>query len=112
MKIVRLLPVFISTFLIAAHFQRAGLTVVAITCLFALVLLLVTQPWSILLIQAFLILSAVEWLRTLINLVQIRLEYGMPWGRLAFILGCVAFFTAISTLIFRHPQIQKKYNGR
>ncbi len=110
MTIIRLLPVFLSTLLIAAHFQRSGLTVLTIICLFAPGLLFILRPWSVRIIQIFLIISAGEWLRTLINLVQIRQDYDMPWARLAFILGGVAFFTAISALIFRHPKLQEKYN--
>lgn len=85
---------------------------IAVSCLLVLGLLFVTRPWSVRLLKVFLILSAVEWLRTLISLVLLRQEHGMPWTRLAFILGAVALFTAVSTLVFRHPQIRKKYIGK
>ncbi len=109
MNFVRLLPVFISFLLIGAHFLRAGATFLALICLLAPCLLIFTRPWSVRLVQALLILSAVEWLRTLIHLVQLRMEMGFDWIRLAIILGGVILFSAGSALIFLHPDIKKKY---
>ncbi|WP_319548262.1 hypothetical protein [Desulfogranum marinum] len=60
--------------------------------------------------QVLLVLYSLEWLRTMVNLVQLRQEYGMPWVRLAIIIGGVALFTALSALVFRHPGLQKKYH--
>ncbi|MGI9537091.1 MAG: 4Fe-4S ferredoxin, partial [Desulfocapsaceae bacterium] len=72
-------------------------------------LLYFTRPWSLRILQILLILSAIEWIRTLLNLVQIRQDLGMDWTRLAIILGSVAIFTAASALIFQHVEIRKKY---
>jgi hypothetical protein len=111
MNFVRLLPVFLSFLLIAAHFQRAGFSVLALLCLLAPCLLYFTRPWSIRILQILMILSAMEWIRTLMYLVQLRQEADLPWIRLAVILGSVALFTAASTLIFRCQSIRRKYNG-
>ena len=110
MNFVRILPVLISSVLIAAHFQRSGATIIAFICLFSTCLFFITRPWSARIIQALLILYALEWLRTLVNLVQMRIEYGMPWARLALILGGVALFTALSALVFRHPRLQERFS--
>ena len=110
MNFVRLLPVFFSFLLIAAHFHRAGSSILALTCLLAPCLLYFTRPWSVRLVQALLFLSAIEWIRTLVYLVQLRQDAGQPWMRLAIIIGSVALFTAASTLVFRHGSIRKKYN--
>lgn len=110
MNFVRLIPVFFSFLLISAHFQRAGASIIALICLFSPFLLLITRPWSVRIVQTLLVLSAIEWVKTLVNLAQLRLEYGLPWVRLAIILGAVIFFTLFSTLVFRHRCIQKKYN--
>lgn len=112
MNLVRLLPVLISSVLIAAHFQRSGATIIACICLFITCLLFITRPWSVRIIQMLLILYALEWLRTLVNLVQIRLEYGLPWARLALILGGIALFTGLSTLVFRNPKLQKRFHKK
>lgn len=112
MNRIILIPVFVSALLIAAHFQRNGLTIAAGFCLLSPGILIVKHPWSMTVIKLFLILSAVEWLRTLVSLVQMRMDYGMPWVRLSLILGTVALFTAASTLVFRHPQLQNRYKKR
>ena len=109
MHFVRLLPVFCSSILIAAHFQRSGATIVAVCCLLTTSLLFIKRAWSVRILQVLLIIYALEWVRTLVNLVQLRLEYGMPWVRLALILGGVALFSALSTLVFRHPSLQKLF---
>lgn len=109
MNFIRLLPVFFSFLLISAHFQRAGLSLIALVCLLAPGLLYFTRPWSPRILQILLLLSAVEWLRTLVSLVQLRQELGMDWTRLAIILGCVAAFTAASALVFQNGGIRKKY---
>lgn len=110
MTIIRLFPVFLSALLISAHFHRAGLTAIALFSLFIPGILLVTKPWAVRIVQVFLLLGAAEWARTLYNLVQLRMEYGIPWLRLAFILVGIAFFTLASTLVFHHAQLKKRYN--
>ena len=109
MNFVRLLPVFISILLISAHFQRAGYSIMAILCLLAPGMLFFTNRWPPRVLQVLLILAALEWARTLVHLVQLRMEYGMDWGRLAIILGCVTLWTAASALIFQHREIRRKY---
>ena len=108
MNVVRLFPVFFSFLLIAAHFQRAGLSFVAAVCLLAPGLLYFTRPWSIRIIQTLMLLAAIEWVRTLIYLVQLRQEADLPWVRLAIIIGTVALFTGVSTLVFRQRSLKKK----
>ena len=53
-----------------------------------------------LLFQALLVLGALEWLRALYGLAAMRMAFGEPWTRLAFILGAVALFTGLSGLVF------------
>jgi len=110
MNFVRLIPVFFSFLLIAAHFQRAGSSLLVVVSLLAPVLLCINRPWSVRIIQALMLMAALEWVRTLIYLVQIRQDAGMPWVRLAIITGAVALFTASSALLFRHDSIKRKYN--
>lgn len=110
MNLIRLLPVFFSFLLIAAHFQRAGLTGVGLTCMVAPGLLFITRPWSVRIVQILLLLSAAEWVLTCIKLVNIRLEHGLDWIRLATILSTVAIFTGCSALVFRTRSLKKKYS--
>jgi hypothetical protein len=62
------------------------------------IFLFVKQQWATRLLQLCLVLGAVEWLRTASIFVSIRQDMGMPWIRLALILGGVSIFTALSAL--------------
>ncbi len=107
---LRLFPVFISSLLIGAHFQRAGLTFVAVICVLIPFSLFYTRPVSMRLVQIFLVLAALEWMRTLLYLVQLRIDHGMEWYRLAIILGVVVLFTLCSALVFNNSRIRRIYS--
>ena len=110
MNFLRLLPVLISFLLIAAHFYRAGMAVSAYLLLSLLLLLLVRNVWVPRVIQLVLVLAACEWLRTLINIAQLRIDMDMPWLRMAVILAAVALFTALSALVFRTAALRSRYS--
>ena len=110
MNIVRLLPVFISFLLLAAHFMRAGQTVLVVVLLLLLPLLLLKKFWVPWVMQFTLLLGALEWLRTIMFVAQIRMDQGMPWTRMAVILGVVALFTALSCLVFRSKALRQRYS--
>ena len=109
MNILKLSPVFFSFLLVAAHFHRAGESIPVTLCLIAPCLLLIARPWSMRLIQFLLLAAAGEWLYTLLTLVDLRQELGLPWGRLAIILGSVSFLTAASVLVFRAKSLKMRY---
>ncbi len=110
MNFLRLLPVFISFGLLAAHFVRAGQNILAFVLLLFLLLLTLRKSWVPRVMQLALLLGAIEWLRTLVFVVQLRMEIGMSWTRLAIILGTVALFTAVSSLVFRSRALRKRYS--
>ena len=110
MNFLRLLPVFISFLLLAAHFLRAGQTVIIFVLFILLLLLIIRKTWVPRVLQLALLIGAAEWLHTLISFAQMRIEYGMPWMRMAFILGAVALFTACSGLVFRSKALRKWYS--
>ncbi len=111
MNFLRLLPVLISFALLAAHFFRAGQLVAALLPLLLLIPLMFRQTWVPWLIQLALLLGAVEWLHTLVNIAQTRIEFGLPWIRMVLILGAVALFTAFSGLVFRSKALRNRYSG-
>ena len=111
MNFLRLLPVLVCLLLLAAHFFRAGQVVIVFVLLALLPLLLVRKYWVPWIIQMVLLLGAVEWLRTLAFVAQMRIEFDMPWTRMAIILGGVALFTACSGLVFRGKALRKRYAG-
>ena len=111
MNFVRLLPVILSILLLGAHFYRAGDNLYVIVLMVLLLLLVVKKSWVPWLLQVALVLGAVEWLRTLMFVAQMRIEFGMPWTRMAIIMGAVAMFTALSSLVFRGKALRKRYSG-
>jgi hypothetical protein len=93
-------PVF-AFLLLAAHFFRGENLLVALACILAIFLVLVRRPWAAYMMQVGLVLGSIEWLRSTISLVLSRSASGEPFLRLAFILGGVTLFTALSALAFR-----------
>ena len=101
---LRALPVVLAALVLAAHFYRSrSLPFVAVALALPL-LLLVKERWSARVVQAGLLLGAVEWLRTLAFFAGQRMEAGRPWARLAVILGVVAALTALSALAVSVPE--------
>ena len=109
MNAFRLLPVGIFLGVLAAHFYRAsawvpfGITVALLPFLF------IRAPWAARVLQAALLLGAVEWIRTAAVLVALRLSMGQPYTRLAIILGAVALATGLCALIFQWRPVQARF---
>ena len=111
MNFLRLLPVIISFLLLSAHFLRAGQMVLVFVSLILIILMLVRKNWVPWVMKLALLLGAVEWLWTLVVVAQMRIEFGMPWTRLAVILAAVALFTAFSSLVFSNKTLRKWYSN-
>jgi hypothetical protein len=111
MNVLRLLPVILSLLLLAAHFYRAGQLIISLLCIALPFLLFLRRAWVPPLFQALLVLGALEWLRALYGLAAMRMAFGEPWTRLAFILGAVALFTGLSGLVFRNRKLRVRYMG-
>jgi len=109
--VLQLSPVILSLVILGAHFLRARNFVLVIVVLLLLALLGVRRPWVARLVQVALLLGAVEWVRTLIRLVQWRSEAGQPALRLAVILGAVSLLTAASVFAFRGARLRRWYNA-
>ena len=109
MNFVRLLPAILSLLLLAAHFFRNGMEILTGVCAALPFLLFFRQRWVPAVIQAALILGAVEWLFTLYGFAQVRIALGQPWTRMALILGTVALFSGLSALVFRSRFIRQRY---
>ena len=86
---------------LAAHFFRAGNTVLCGLSLVFIAPLFVPRAWAARTLQAALALGAVEWVRTLASFA------GQPYTRLAVILGGVALATAACLLVFRSERAKK-----
>jgi hypothetical protein len=110
MNVLRLLPVILSFLLLAAHFYRADLVPLSALCVALPFLLFLRQPWIPGLFQVLLTLGALEWLRALYGFAAMRIAFGEPWTRLAFILGAVAVFTGLSGLMFRNRALRTRFS--
>ncbi len=93
---IRLVPTILSTLLLAAHFLRDGQTVLLVLCLLMPLLLIPRRRAFVRLLQGFLLLGSVEWLRTLALMVPLRWATDEPWIRLCLIMGAVVAFTLLT----------------
>ncbi|NHZ85021.1 MAG: hypothetical protein GWP19_03970 [Planctomycetia bacterium] len=109
MNILRLLPVIFSFSILSAHFSRAGLPILSVLCLLMLFLLFIKRVWVARLIQIILILGSIEWIRSVFYYVNQRQTIGEPYLRLIIIIGVVALFTGLSTLVFRNKALKERY---
>jgi hypothetical protein len=107
---LRLLPVFLSALVLAAHFLRGGRLLGVAICLAALLILLVRESWAARSMQVLLVLGSLEWIRTTLALVAERRSLGAPWIRMAAILAGVALFTAASALVFQGTRLKRRYS--
>ncbi len=101
MNTIRSIPACLSALLMAAHFLRAGLLPLVILSLIFPLLLLTGRLWAVRLVQAVLVLAALEWLRTLAAIVDERQAAGESWTAAAVIIGSVALFTAAAALMLQ-----------
>jgi presenilin-like A22 family membrane protease len=106
---LKLSPVFISFLLIGAHFLRTELYFIVFIIIALPFLLFIKKMWIARMIQILLILSSIEWIRTIIVSIEERQAYGEQWTRLAIILGSVAVFTAGSSLVFLFRSLKIRY---
>ena len=109
MNSVRLLPVILSFLILSAHFSRIDFPILSILSLILPLVLIIKESWVVNLFQILLVLGSIEWIRTIIKHVNERQEHGEPYIRLIIILGLVALFTGLSTLVFRNHSLKKRY---
>lgn len=106
------IPVVLSFLVLGAHYLRDGGFLGVFVALAFIVLLFLHRPWVARLVQAALVLGALEWLRTMYELAQIRAFHGQPYGRMLVILGVVAAVTLCSALVFQAPAMKDAYRLR
>lgn len=109
MNALRLLPVILSLLVFGAHFLRVGNFIATGICVALIFLLFLRERWVPTVIQVVLLVAAAVWLRTLYVLIGERSELGQSWTVAAIILGSVAAFTVLSTLVFRGKALKRYY---
>lgn len=108
-KVLLYLPIVLSLVVLGAHFLRYGNAVGVSGSLLVIALLFVRQPWAARLTQVVLLLGALEWLRTLYELAQLRAALGQPFTRMVLILAIVAAVTFCSAFLFQLPALKRIY---
>jgi hypothetical protein len=109
MPIAYMIPPVIAFVLLAAHFLKGENQLAAWVSILMVLLVFVRRPWAARTIQVCLLLGSIEWLRSTVSLVLSRIEAGEPFLRLAIILGGVALFTALSSLVFRTSKLRDHF---
>ena len=108
-KVLVYIPIVLSLVLLGAHFMRYGSSVGVVASALLIVLLVLRRPWVARLVQIALILGALEWVRTLYMLVQLRVAQDQPFTRMTIILGVVAAVTFGSALLLQSSILRRHY---
>ena len=109
MTILRLSLVAIACLLLSAHFLRMGRIGLLIAFVAVAAIAFVKKPWAARTVQVALVLGTLEWLRTLYLFTAARRAAGQPYLRLVIILGSVAAFTALTTLVFGNAKVRERF---
>ena len=95
------LAVGLAALLLAAHFFRSGSIGLVAVCLLAPLLLFSRRRWVVHVASVMLAAGAGIWVHTIIKIANARIAHGLPWLRLAVILGVVAALTGAAGLAVR-----------
>ena len=109
MKRLLFVPVVLSLLVLGAHFLRDGNDVGVAIAVGLIGLLFVKRPGAARVVQAALVLGALEWVWTIYDLVQFRTAMGVPATRMMLILGAVAAVTALSAGLFQTKALKRVY---
>ncbi len=109
MVLILLIPIALSFLLLGAHFLHHQNLILMAISLAAPWILFIRRRWALRVVQAVLVIAALEWLWTAVSLAQERINAGDPWKRMAIILGAVAMWTLGSALLFQTPRMLRCY---
>ncbi len=108
-NVIIFIPIVLSLLVLGAHFLRFGNMIGVTGAIVLVALLFLRKPWVARLLQLVLVFAALEWVRTLVGLVQIRVGFDQPYTRMAIILGSVAAVAVISALLFETRTMKQIY---
>ncbi|MCF6310243.1 MAG: hypothetical protein L3J19_07220 [Sulfurimonas sp.] len=105
----QLLPVILSMLILSAHFLRYANMVEVAICIALPFLLLLRRKIVVRILQLALVIAAVLWADTVMNLIAMREQIGYAWTRMAIILGGVILFTLSSGFVFYTKTLRERY---
>jgi ABC-type transport system involved in cytochrome c biogenesis permease subunit len=89
----------LSYVVLAAHFMRGSMLPLVIIALVTPLLLLIHRTWATRVVQGGLVLAAIIWGLTLVQIAVERMHNSEPWGRMAVILSVVAAMALVSAAL-------------
>ncbi len=101
----------VALLVLGAHFLRAGQWLGVITCTALLGLLMLRRAWVWRVLQAALVLAALQWLWTAAELAQQRAAFGRPWGRMAAILAVMALLSLAAAALLRGRRLRRHFGA-
>lgn len=110
MIIIRLLPLIFAQLLFAAHIMRSIGLIWALIVLVLLITLFARRKWIMHMWQVIIAFEIVEWIRTTIVIVQLRLAVEMPFTRLLIIMGAVILFNLFVIYWLQKPKVISIYS--
>lgn len=102
-------PIVLSLVALGAHFLRSGKELGVIVSIVLIALLFLRRAWVARLVQVALTLGTIEWLWTMVTLMQIRAAQGAPGTRMVLILMAVALVAFGSALLFQAKRLRRIY---
>lgn len=105
-----LLAPALALLLLAAHFYRAAAWPWLLVTLALLPLMQLRRGWVPRVLALALLAGAAEWAWTAAMLAQQRWALGLPWLRMAMILGAMALLTLAAALVLRLPTVRARYS--
>ena len=103
------IPIVLSLVALGAHFLRYGNELGVLASILLIGLLFLRRAWVARLVQVALVLGALEWLWTMLMLLQIRAVQSAPATRMVLILGAVALVAFGSALLFQTKRLKRAY---
>lgn len=100
---------FLSSFLLAAHFFRIGLLLLTIISLLIIPLAFVRNKASYITLQIIIFLGTIDWVRTLIRIVRERIHQEKPWFIAFLILGVIICLNIYTLLTLRKEKTKKLF---
>lgn len=105
----QIVAVAVTFLLLAAHFYRAGHLGLCLVAVMAPLLLAIRRQWVLHVLMLLLLAGGLVWLHTLLELVRARQSFGVPWLRLAIILGAVSSLTVLVAWSLRGREISSRF---
>jgi hypothetical protein len=106
MIILRLLPLIFAQLLFAAHIMRSFGSFWAILVLLLLLTLFIRREWIIRIWQVIIAFVTLEWIRTTIIIVKLRLAIEIPYTRLLIIMCAIILFNLFVIYWLQRPKVK------